>query len=174
MTGNTDDTTYGTNFDDAIKIFEGQGFLNIYEESFLDEERGIADSLKIFWRNGILLVCESFEGFILNNAIIHYNWLPNSSLSGLSRFMDEGKFVEVSKGRKVLSGSHDMREGFMRKLTLLEENGTFLSEWIAEPVLWLANYVEERENIGGDLKEIVWDKISSLPEEVRKSLKILL
>lgn len=165
---------YGDSFDDAVELFTNHGFTIVHNEDFLDENHGQRDTLLLMWRKGILLMCESLEGHRLGAAVMHYNWRPNSSTNGMKRFLDEGAFVNVDGGRKMLSGSHDVREGFVNILSSLDENGTFLTTWLSAPKLHITNYIENFENTGGDLKEILWDKIDSLPGEVRESLKILL
>lgn len=164
------DTHHSINFEDACKVYEKHGFKTIYEEQFTNNRglaSGVVDTFKIMWRDGILLTCESYWGGLdQNSSTMYYNWVLTNKERKITDFLDGGSFFDTELG-EGLAGFHGARSGFAYKLSKMEENGTFLSTWAKNPIVFLYNYSEHEHGI----ESTKW-KLPLLPTEVQEAIKV--
>lgn len=175
------DTHFNINYGDFQKIAILAGFKIVLQENIPNPEQ--KDVFQIWWNDkGILMKSESYylgksedvESRI-NSATIYYNWKPNADLLNPHRFVSSGSFDEHNEGM-VLSGYHDVREGMKIKIGGLEQNGTFLKQWIRSPSVWLINYMESRgcmkkSRNGFDYQVINARRISLLPQHIQEAIR---
>ena len=120
------------------------------------------------WRDGIILTCESYWGGLdLKSANVYYNWVLKNKEEKIINFLDSGRVMDTEYGEEGIAGFHSARSGFSYGLSRMEENGTFLSTWIKNPIIFLHNYSEQERAI-----ESTKRKFSLLPKEVQKTIKV--
>lgn len=172
--GLRNDSYYGMKYAEYIPIVEGLGFELAFEELFsstLEQEwmgENIIDSYRIYWRDGLLLTCESYRGDTLNSSSVYFNaefetgqaaW----SVNGVSGYLHSDLY---DAGRFVWVGSFSAREGLRHTLSQLETYGTILSQWIKRPMLLLNNYGET----GADTGFVTAMKLAELPKHVQAAI----
>lgn len=145
------DTTFTNDIDRYISIIEADGFVKVYEESFIDDkwpEHGIrTETFFIFAhrRDGLLLEFDTHGGTHVNGGKVYYNWLPNPVAEGERRdyrLTSSGSMRGSDKDGWVWCGDHDCREALIFNLNQLRANGTFLPVWRHRPWLALLHYMD--------------------------------
>ena len=180
------DTHWGSKFHEAVAIALDLGFELVYEQSLIDTkhypEKQDLTHWQAYWRDGILLVLESFHGS-LNTAKIYFNWRNNSGETtwlpwdlglsgGWNRHTPRGEGVsideEVPGDPWTLVVDTDVREGFQRKLERIESmDGHILPEWYIRPFMHFVSYVEQSDTYSDEYKVLTQEKIDKFEPRVR-------
>lgn len=151
----TNDTYFGAPLKYQLDTIESMGFRKVLEEPVGET----SDRFFVYWRAGVLLVCESYRETSLNGGTAYFNYEgPREHMCGCGSAPIEG-------APDVYAGSVDIREGLRFRLDRLTEYGSLLPHWLGRPFLWLLNY-EEAE----DYKEINKSRIAKLPQEVQDAI----
>ena len=180
------DTHWGSKFLDAVDIALDLGFELVYAQAIPDTkhypEKKDLTHWQAFWRDGILLVLESYHGS-LNNANIYFNWRTHTGETtwpdwdlgfsgGWDRHTPRGQGVSIDTDVPgdpwTLAVHTDVREGFRRKLERIEAlDGYVLPEWYVRPFLHFVSYVERSDDSSDDYKTITQAKIDQFEPRVR-------
>ncbi|URP22282.1 hypothetical protein SEA_BIG4_249 [Microbacterium phage Big4] len=179
------DTHWNVKFLDTVDIVLDLGFRLVYAQAIRDTTRygdGKLVHWQAFWRDGILLVIESY-GDRLNKANIYYNWRthtgettwPDWTLGlsgGWSRRTRIGNGVtydtEIPDDPWTLCVSSDVREGLRHKLGQIESlDGYVLPEWYVRPFMYLVSYAEKHDENSDDYKTLTREKIERFDPVVR-------
>jgi len=136
----TGDTYFGISFEDALRVFESEGFAIVLDEPFngttWGDQPAPAERFVVMWNPlGILLHVETYGGNRINGGGMNY----------CIRFKDDGsRPAGVTSSSKyvgdVVVGHHDVREGFRYNLGRLRDAGTFISPWVGRMMFSLVNY----------------------------------
>ncbi|MFA7287256.1 MAG: hypothetical protein WC055_00090 [Melioribacteraceae bacterium] len=158
------DTYCGQSLMEFLGVIENMGFIML---SCVDIQ-GTEDKYRIFWRDGILIFCDSYhDDTSINGGTAYFNYKgPRSAMDRCS-----SGFAEEINGIEVYEGSRDIREGFRLCINEMEANGEFLSKWVKSPFLWLLNYMDSKVK-GYDYKEINSERIKCLPEYVQEAIML--
>jgi hypothetical protein len=156
------DSYYGMSFAEFVVLKDSMGFKSVASGTIPNSE----DEWFIGWREGILVVYDSFRGS-LNSAKAFFNYLPLSDNSYRKGF--SGTAFEGPSGKNVWCGDFDAREGFKHRLGNYEETGIFLKEWIKQPFLWLLHHGDSKVD-GYDFDKINQQRIAMLPPEVQEAI----
>lgn len=167
----TNDTCHNNTLEETVSIIEGMGFQLMLSDSFTSVcgEKTSEEKWFIYWKEGILVFFDTFRGS-LNSGHAYFNLSqapsPENrySLHGFS-----GSYARTKEGDVVSVGSIDIREGFRYKLNSFGEKGTFLSEWVEQPFLWLLHHMDTKEP-NYDYDSINRERISLLPVDVQKAI----
>lgn len=157
----TGDTCYSNTLAQQIAVFEGMGFELVYS----GKVEGTDDSFYIYWRDGILLFFDTFRGK-LNSGNAYFNYVSNDDWFFMPGF--SGSCVEYNS-TVVKVGSIDVREGFRHRIESLEKKGTFLSNWVEIPFLWLLHHQDTKVE-GYSYDDINKLRISLLPKKVQHAM----
>lgn len=151
---------------------------------FWDKARGILVDFDTYARYGIEdgKLVKQYDK--INGGTMRYNICPKTSADLFKGTSSGGfykpenlswdEFSALPANEKVWVGDHDIREGFLHKLRILEQHYDFLPEWVSAPFMWLLHYCEESDRYGYDhgfnsRDELIEARIKELPEEVQKS-----
>jgi hypothetical protein len=129
-------------------------------------DEGQEEQWSIYWRDGILLFLDSFRGN-LNSGHAYFNYRLNPGSRSLTGY--SGGFTLTPEGDRVAYGSIDIREGLRHRLTTMEENGEFLSQWVERPFLWLLHHSDTKVP-GYDHEAITKQRISLLSQDVQDAV----
>lgn len=156
------DSHFSMTLEEYIKVIERIGFKKIYEREF--EGTYSKDTLFVYWfkEKSILLKFDSHGGDRINGGNFYYNIKPN----------DIGNFTARSSGGLrdgIWAGSHDCREAIKHHIEMLSEQGTFLTQWVESPFLWLLHYMDSKVK-GYDYKAINKQIIDQFPQEVKDAI----
>ena len=163
-----DDTTLMNTLEDYLRIIKDEGFEIVSKIDFInDYESHDKESLFIAWhKDGILLVFDTYRGKDINGGHFYYNWKPNPDEKEWFYYTSSGCF---NKDLKTYIGSHDAREALRFHINQLREHGTFLSQWIERPFIWLLHFMDTRGD-KYDYPAINEARISVLPDHVKKAI----
>lgn len=155
------DTCMGNNLIQQLEVIKDLGF----ELLCCNEIPGTKDKWRIFWRDGLLLFCDSYdEDTTLNSGKVYFNYCGprmNFGSNGLIKKID---------GQLIWQGDFDIREGLRYHIDWLNENGKILLKWIEQPFLWLLHYKDTKvENY--DYEAINAERIALLPNKVQEAIK---
>lgn len=167
----TNDTCHNNTLGENIAVIEGMGFQLLQSAPFTSVcgERTSEEKWFIYWKEGILVFFDTFHGS-LNSGHAYFNLsqfpTPDNrqSLQGFS-----GGYAHTPDGNIVSFGSIDIREGFHYRLNSYKERGTFLTEWVEQPFLWLLHHMDTKEP-NYDRDSINRERISLLPVDVQKAI----
>lgn len=169
--GLRDDTHYGSDFEQALRVLAELGFSIIHEHAFSPKTYSGEDTARneryiILWRAGVLATLTSYQETRVNTFEIHYNWRQNEGVKPF-QYTSSGHYDSDSydNGEYVWIGHHDVRTGLRHTLSNLEHNGEFLNIWIERPFLWFVDYAQEKVE-GYDYKAITKQVIATFPIEV--------
>ena len=182
------DTHYSIDFLDAVQIALDLGFEPVYaqykerlkERSYHQDDEYRSAHYNAYWRDGILLILESY-GPTLNTGSIYFNYRNadgstrwpdwDLGLSGGWSRMTPGFDGELEDDPWTLTVSMNIVEGFRRKLARLEAApGFILDEWYIRPHMYLVSYTEEPEEGETDWKALTAEKINGFAEPVRSMI----
>lgn len=156
------DTCFGNTLAENLEVIFDLGFEEIIREDIPDTE----DQWMIFWKPGILLFCESYEGGkSMNSGNVYFNF--DGPINAISSF--SGGYRDGGNDNLISVGSFDIREGLRHRLTTMESAGTILDTWIERPFLWLLHYNDAKEE-GYDYNTINADRISKLPQHIQTAI----
>ena len=165
----SNDTCNHNNLAQNVQVIESLGFRLLESGTFLSEGIFSEDREEqwfIYWRDGILLFLDSFSGN-LNSGQAYFNYRFRSEYRNLTGY--SGGFTLTPEGYRVAYGSIDIREGLRHRLTTMEENGEFLSQWVERPFLWLLHH-QDTKTPGYDFDVINEQRISLLPQDVQGAI----
>jgi hypothetical protein len=160
---NRDTNSWAQSLEEWTAVIVEMGF----EEILCDEIPDTQDKLRIYWRkaDGVLLVTDSYNGKSVNSATACFNYRgPRDAMHKTSN-----GFVKEVDGVEVWAGSRDAREGLRYALDAMTKAGQLLPVWVKRPWLWLLHYNYTKVE-GYDYKAITEERISRLPEDVRKAI----
>jgi len=165
-----DDTVFTNQLDNYVRIITDEGFESVLTVPFVGNNDS-DESLNIYWHSdGILLVFDTYDTERVNGGKFLYNWIPDDR-STMYRYTSSGGLA-TSDGQDVWCGSHDCRQALRHNIKRLRDNGTFLSQWISTPFLWLLHHGDVK-NDDYDYKEINKQRSAMLPEDVQRSILVL-
>lgn len=157
------DTERSMKYDEYLVMVEELGFQLAYSEPVGEEV------WQMYWRDGVLLVCDSFRG-VINSAEIYFNaHFPVSERVWGQRF--SGRLHTDSldtDNRYVWVGSMNVVESLQGKMLHVQEDATFLPVWLEQPTMSLMNQEERRA--GFKYGEVVENKIALLSPEIRSAI----
>ena len=158
-----DDTHYSTRFADTLRIYQSEGFEIVLDDTFPGHQGD--DRLVILWNAGMLAVIESY-GSATNQNTVYLNWrVPEVSHMGMS-----GHYAAKDITPDLIwVGDKDLRDGTRHYLHRLRAEGQILPQWVEQPFLWLLTYRDDDVE-GYDYKAINAERLSRLPEHVRKAV----
>jgi hypothetical protein len=156
------DSYYGMGIAEFVVLMDSLGFKSVASGFIPNSE----DEWFIDWRDGILVVYDSFRGS-LNGAKAYFNYLPVSDNSYRGGF--SGTAVEGPNGKYIWCGDFNAREGFKHRLRNCEDTGIFLKEWIQQPFLWLLHHGDTKVD-GYDFNKINQQRIAMFPAEVQAAI----
>lgn len=147
------DTYRHCGFEYAIRIMDDLGFRVLHEETYSMSENRDNETHLILWRDGILATADSYTtlpeygGVSLNSINLYGNWLPNANIKSF-KFTSSGHFSrnapgfdgEIETDPWIWIGHWSGSEGVRNTLDRLDNNGTWLSCWLEQPVLNLDNF----------------------------------
>lgn len=178
---NDDTNSFTQSFEEFTGVVRRLGFELVLEDEFQSQEWNPGDpthteKYTVWWRDGLLLTVESYSGFKqigVNSAKFYGFWKADGEREDVWDVM-HGCSGGLVKGWQegepyVMNLSFDCREGLRNKLAQLEAVGSFLSEWPEKPFLWLLTYMDSKAE-GYDYRAITAERISRLPEHVRKAI----
>lgn len=150
-----------------IACIERLGFKRIYYKAFSAEHCGSVTEGEhfIYWLadKAILLKFDTYgKTGGINGGNFYYNIRPKTD-----------NFAARSSGGmrgNVWCGSHDCREAIKHHITMLSEQGEFLTKWVEQPFLWLLNW-SDTKNEGYDYEAINKAIIKQFPKEVKEAIK---
>lgn len=156
------DTYFGQTLREWIGVIEDMGFVLLY----CGDVQGTKDKWRIFWKDGILIFCDSYhDDTVINGGVAYFNYKgPRCAMNSCS----SGHAGEID-GIDVWEASRDIREGFRFAINEMESNGEFLSHWVKTPFLWLLNYMDSKVK-DYDYKKINEGRIALLPEHVKNAI----
>lgn len=162
------DSHFRMDLADILALFADLGFEEVLCDDFKgtarNDEPAPAETFRILWHaDGLLATVESYGTTGHNMSKVYYNLKVTDETNLWSR-TSSGHFADG-----VWVGDHDAREGIRTKLSRLREVGDFLPVWVERPFLWLVNYAETKRD-GYDYAAINKDRISRLPENLRKAI----
>lgn len=164
------DSYHGIPFAEFFAIAELEGFTTIWRSSFLGDRGAFApydETFVVMWsKEGVLLQLESYAGTSINSARMTYNAGP-ATHEQLRSIASSGTFIELDGGI-VLSGYHDVREGFRHNLHRLRAVG-LMRRWVDRPFLWLLNYAEAKTS-ANEYKAITDAVVATFPEDVQRAV----
>jgi hypothetical protein len=172
----TNDTILQMSMKDYLAIVEQLGFKKILEVPFVSAKKeGAVDNIQYhYWRNGLLLVCDTHawkqgEELIRNSAVLYFNLVPkdletsvfevaylsggfdfsypdseNLTYSELCALKDRYWKAPNRNDYYTFVGQMDAKEGLRKRLRALENFCIVLSEWRTYPHLQLLHYVDYR------------------------------
>ena len=156
------DTCMNNNLGQQLEAIEGIGFKLLH----CADIPGTEDKWRMFWRNGVLLFCDSYSGEkSLNSGHAYFNYCGPRDVLKCSN----GPAGEID-GQIVWSGGIDVREGLKHRLDAMTESGKILSDWVKAPFLWLLHYKDTKQS-SYDYKSINEERIALLPEEVQRAIR---
>jgi len=183
----TDDTKFSETTKDYIDKILSFGFVKIYQESFYSKSSNQNEAFYMFWRNGVLLVFDTFYD-IINGGNFYYNIKPKKFYKSRKEvFYSIGSIMDVksancfrlSKNRitssgcwenystsPVWAGDHDCGEAVKFNILQLEKYGEILENWEFQPSLWLLNHMDTKGDY--DYKKINKQKLLYLPKKIQK------
>lgn len=166
----TGDTAFSCSLSYYMSVAESIGFKTVLEVPFTTksawDERARNEKLFVLWRDGILLVFDTYNTDGVNGGNFYYNWQGSR----------EKHFNVLSSGgpaRNDLSiwvGHHDCREGLKFHIRQLEAHGRLLPKWVERPFMWLLHHGDTANNKPYDYKAINTERIALLPREVREAI----
>jgi len=157
------DTCFRNNLEQQIEAIEDMGFKLLH----CDNIPGTGDKWRIFWRNGVLLFCDSyFNDTSMNGGNAYFNY--KGPRNGMRR--GSNGYVGEIDGQPVWEGHVDIREGLRHTLDTMRESGELLSKWISCPFLWLLHYMDTNQ-AGYNYNAINAERIALLPIEVQEAIK---
>lgn len=179
------DTYWNIGFLEAVDVALDLGFELVYAQAIPDTgfRPGTLVHWQAFWRDGVLLVMESYDDK-LNKADIYFNyrnnsgettWLPwELGLSGgWNRRTRMGGRVSIDEDIPgdpwTLVVHTDVSEGLRHKLETIESmDGQVLSEWYIRPFMYFVSHAE-RENSTQDVdyKTLTREKVERFDTAVR-------
>lgn len=167
------DTSFETPFLATLQIAHELGFTTSYVQLF--QGREVQERYAVLWRNGILMVLESYAGTRVNNLQLYFDF----------KYSDSDKLWSIPMSSYPISdqdgirGCHlVVREGLRMRLDQLENAGEFVVPWVSDRKnLWLTNYATVRENHTNELSEVVdWylgntaKIVAQFPDEVKRGI----
>lgn len=165
------DTVLSNDLDRYLRIVQDIGFEAALALPFIGRPSGSKktydERLFIFWKNGVLLVFDTYLEESVNGGHFYYNWIPNDYKEGRHYTSSGGYYGEDPM---IWAGDHDCREALRFHIQRLEENGTFLPVWKNKPFLWLLHYMDTKDD-DYDYEAINKERISMLPKEIQKAIK---
>jgi len=165
----SNDTCNHNNLAQNVQVVESLGFQLLESGTFQSAgmgDEGQEEQWSIYWRDGILLFLDSFRGN-LNSGHAYFNYRLNPGSRSLTGY--SGGFTLTPEGDRVAYGSIDIREGLRHRLTTMEENGEFLSQWVERPFLWLLHHSDTKVP-GYDHEAITKQRISLLSQDVQDAV----
>jgi hypothetical protein len=156
------DTHFSQTLGQWIAVVEGMGFALVFNEAIPET----ADRLRIWWRDGILLKADSYNGdAVVNSAEAYFNYAgPREAMYGGS-----SGFLEERGGVPVWDASLEAREGFKHNIQGIEALCSFPTPWGKKTFLWLLHYM--------DTKAPQWNcdainaaRIATFPAHVRQAI----
>lgn len=156
------DSTLSMDMEPYRQVIREEGFTLALHLPFQGEKQTQEEFEVWFHTDGLLLVMDSFEG-CRNSAKVYYNWKPNPDIQ-YHKYTSSGSISRVDQ--TVWIGDHDAREAIRFKLFNLRKHGTFLSQWIENPFLWLLHHRDTKQ-AGYDYKKINSERLAMLPDQVR-------
>lgn len=164
------DTHWGITFEDALRVFESEGFEIVVDDPFVGkawgDEPDRAERFVIMWNSlGVLLHLDSYAGSIngggMNYAIRFHakpedvDWTLRSSCSWVNFDTDP-----------VMVGHHDIREGFRYNFRRLRDAGTFVTPWPDSMMFYLRNYSDKETSLNVATARY----IAMLPDDIRAAI----
>lgn len=166
-----DDTVLSNDLDRYLRIVQDIGFEKVLELPFAGHSSGgdriYDERIFIFWRDGILLVFETYMEDGVNGGHFYYNWAPHNFKEAF-HYTSSGSYVHDDPW--IWAGDHDCREALRFHIRRLEENGTILPVWKGRPFLWLLNYMDTKDD-NYDHDQINRERIAMLPKDIQKAIK---
>lgn len=183
--GEHDDTHFGITWLNFLRIIEEEGFI-IESLTDFDYEGCKLHHLVAVHPDGIIIVADSFRGSadsfrwsadedeVVNSAEMYYRLKLSPDVEDAWKVVSSGSFDRNEDGDSILSGHHDIREGFRHNLGRLRQAGTFLSRW-SGGYFWIrpnVNFVEYR-NLDRLTQDERIDTYASVPAayEIMSSVK---
>ena len=160
----THDTSFSASLEYQIGAIEDMGFKEILKLDIPDTK----DHLYIYWRSGVLLCFDSYNGKTMNGGAAYFNYrgpweaMPRCSHGLIDKMPDED-------GVYLWHGKKDAREGLRFCLDTMDEMGEILETWVEQPGMWLLNYMDTKVEVY-DADAITAERIKLLPEEVQKAI----
>lgn len=166
-----DDTVFSNKLSRYLRIVKDIGFDLALEFPFVGRPSGSEsvydERMFVFWRDGILLVFDTYLEDSVNGGKFYYNWIPNDYKEGYKYTSSGGYYGEDPM---FWAGDHDCREALRFHIRRLDENGKILPVWEKRPFLWLLNYMDTKDD-KYDYEKINRDRIAMLPKEIQKAIK---
>lgn len=187
-----DDSTLYNKLADYMRIVKSIGFELIYEEPLvITDYKGKVrnETLYVMWRNGVLLVFDSYHTDDMNSGNFYYNWIPNKDCDNPYKYTSSGRWDGTEEQKKdrnnfnwrewVWVGNHDCREAIKFRISELENHGTLLSQWKYPNDFLQINSSQEykkdctpKESIldYARLDKLRHARIAKFPEHVKKAI----
>lgn len=158
----TADVHWGMTMAEWLAAVEQMGFRLLHSEAVKDT----GDTYYILWRDGILLVAESYwKGRSVNSAKCYFNFRgPRNAMRRCSN-----SFAGGTDDDPIWAGDYDSREGLRYTLEKMQAEGELLSKWVKQPFLWILSYADTKEE-GYDYEAINKERIARLPDDVRAAI----
>lgn len=187
----TDDTCFHHSLRDYLRIVEDEGFVKILEEDFMGHDA--PEKCFVYMHPaGILLFVDSYtwtgKENQVNSATLYYNWKPSNDET-YYQSVRSGGFALCLHGKienrlddalwnhpdaeHIWIGSHDAREGFRHRLSLLRDNGTFVFPWVECPWISLIHYGESGSGDVSLNSQMSLSRFQRLPAIVQKQLVVV-
>lgn len=147
----TQDTYWGIPFDDALRVFESEGFGIVLDEPFVGkgygDEPDRSERFVVMWNPlGVLLYVDSYGGDI-NGGGMNYAIRFDAKPEDVDWSIRSSSMWVNFDTDPVMVGHHDVREGFRYKFGRLRDAGTFVTPWPDTMMFSLVNYsVEDGRN----------------------------
>lgn len=166
-----DDTILNNDLGRYLEIAEDIGFRPVLEVPFVGHpvgsEKTYKERLFVLWRDGILLVFDTYLEERVNGGNFYYNWAPKD-IKEAFHYTSTGGYDQ--RDPWIWSGHHDCREALRFHIRRLEENGQILPVWEKQPFMWLLHYMD-RKTKDYDYQAINKARISKLPKEIQAAIR---
>jgi hypothetical protein len=167
---NRDTDCFNQSWSEFCDVIEEIGFELVLSDPFSNPHNRNSEELRIYWMPGFLLRGTSYMGSP-NDATMYFEFVPELknyfvALNGCSHGPTD-KFRNGGPPHFVCS--YDSRQGLRNKLDQLKAAGHVPEIWEDDPFLWLLDY-KQTKKVGYDYKAINAERISRLPEHVRRMI----
>lgn len=158
---NNDTNSWTQTAEEFFAVLKSMGFDLVLREDI----PGTKDHFSIFWRNGVLLDCDTFrDGKSINGGKAYFNYRgPRDALNQCSNGL-----ASKENGEYTWHCARDIREGLRFALQECESQGEILTKWVKRPFLWLLHYNDTKGKY--DYDAINEARIAKLPKEIQEAI----